>query len=289
MFCPHCGCELPDDAQFCGNCGEKLPGSGMEYEVQENRPSEKTVREKPKQKGSFGKIAVIVGAVALVLIVGAVLVSKLGGEPDEPVAVPQATDQPQAVQQTETTAEAVEPTTSQPQTAEADGLPPVTDPASRPVNEPVGGLALSTSAMPEDGDFFWYLNDVEMGGVQDGVLDETDFNQVVGGWKCLFIYDWQGISTGRMYDFLNLTLSGAEGNSSIILDWGYMYAEGERFDESDMEDTVLNVNWDNGKLYASGAVNLTIERFYSYYGSQFAIGSLTLQDGTEGHVALMRP
>ena len=272
-----------------------MPGSGMEYEAPEKRPSERPIREKPKQKGSFGKIAVIVGAVALVLIVGAVLFSKLGGKPDEPAVMPQA------VQQTEKTAETVETTPTQPteaavpqtadqsQTAEADGLPPVTDPADRPVNEPVKGLALSTSAMPEDGDFLWYLNDVEMGGVQDGVLDETDFNQVVGGWKCLFIYDWQGVSTGRMYDFLNLTLSGAEGNSSVILDWGYLYAEGERFDESDMEDTVLNANWDNGKLYASGAVNLTIERFYSYYGSQFAIGSLTLQDGTEGHVALMRP
>jgi len=24
MFCPHCGNELPDDAGFCGNCGQKL-------------------------------------------------------------------------------------------------------------------------------------------------------------------------------------------------------------------------------------------------------------------------
>ena len=153
----------------------------------------------------------------------------------------------------------------------------------------VNGIRLSTTQRPSIEDFRWYLDDVEKNGVPKGVTRETDFNNLAANWKCLFIYDPEGKDTGRLYDFLTFTLSGAEGNGAVILDWSHMFAGDEDIDATQMEDTVLNMNWKNGTLYGYGPMNLSIKQFYSYNGAQYAIGTLTLPDGTEGLVAMTRP
>lgn len=153
----------------------------------------------------------------------------------------------------------------------------------------VNGIRLSTTERPSIEDFRWYLNNVEKNGVPKGVTRETDFNNLAANWKCLFIYDPEGKDTGRLYDFLTLTLSGAEGNGAVILDWSHMFAGDEDIDETKMEDTVLNMKWKNGTLYGYGPMNLSIKQFYSHNGAQYAVGTLTLPDGTEGLVAMTRP
>ncbi|HBR01459.1 MAG TPA: hypothetical protein DD738_02485 [Ruminiclostridium sp.] len=125
--------------------------------------------------------------------------------------------------------------------------------------------------------------------MQASVTEEKDFDNLAGGWKCLFIYDPEGKDTGRLYDFLNLTLSGAEGNGCIILDWSHMYAGNQSIDETDMEDTVLNMDWKDGTLYGYGPMNLSINQFYYHQGAQYAVGTITLADGTEGLAAMIRP
>lgn len=153
----------------------------------------------------------------------------------------------------------------------------------------VNGIRLSTAERPSIEDFKWYLDDVEKNGVPKGVTRETDFDNLAAKWKCLFIYDPEAKDTGRLYDFLTLTLSGAEGNGAVTLDWSHMFAGDEDIDETRMEDTVLNMKWKNGTLYGYGPMNLSIKQFYSHNGAQYAVGTLTLPDGTEGLVAMTRP
>ncbi len=155
--------------------------------------------------------------------------------------------------------------------------------------EPLDGLSLSTEERPSIDDFKWYLENVEKNGLPDSVTKEKTFDNVAGSWKCLFIYDPEGTDTGRLYDFLNLTLSGAEGNGTIILDWSHMYAGDQSIDETNMEDTVLNMDYNDGTLYGYGAMNLSINQFYSYNGVQYAIGTLILSDGSNGLAAMKRP
>ena len=38
MFCPHCGCESPDGANFCSICGAPLPNSEPKAQERPSRP-----------------------------------------------------------------------------------------------------------------------------------------------------------------------------------------------------------------------------------------------------------
>ena len=70
MFCPKCGAELPDSAEFCTKCGTKLAaGSAVQ------QPTAAQVDAPKKEKS---KLPIIIGAVIVLLIVIVIAVS-VGG------------------------------------------------------------------------------------------------------------------------------------------------------------------------------------------------------------------
>lgn len=253
MFCSKCGENLPDDASFCANCGAAVKAVATQAPAPDHPAHTATQGITPKKRRAGLKITL---AVAVLLVVAAgFLLAPHAVLPGSHTLPSQASKSKPAI----------------------------------PKNQPVNGIRLSTTERPSIEDFRWYLDDVEKNGVPKGVTRETDFNNLAANWKCLFIYDPEGTDTGRLYDFLTLTLSGAEGNGAVILDWSHMFAGDEDIDETRMEDTVLNMNWKNGTLYGYCPMNLSIRQFYSYNGAQYAVGTLTLPDGTEGLVAMTRP
>lgn len=275
MYCPNCGKDLPDDAVFCGYCGATLEGQSHEA-AEPEEPAQAQVSKNQKNKRG-GRVLKVLGYIAAIIVLWVILFV-------QPAIVPRLLGQIDSGD-TPRQGEVSKGTQSQPDDNDVSQPPQVEAQPSGAVD----GLALSTEERPAIEDFDWYLEGVEQNGVPDNIIVESEFDNLAGGWKCLFIYDPEGVDTGRFYDFLNLTLSGAEGNGRVILDWSHMHAGDQRIDETGMEDTVLNMNWDNGSLYGYGAMNLSVDLFYSYQGAQYAVGTLTLSDGGDGLVAMIRP
>ncbi|MFV9473037.1 zinc ribbon domain-containing protein [Advenella sp. RU8] len=286
MHCTNCGERLPDDAKFCGYCGTKIPTPFKAPAQSGQAAYSEPVNQPAAQKGK-GIMKAIAGAAVVVMVIGAVLLIKPAFLSPVSESKPQAalSAQAETVQLPLPDTEPVKPRFADSKKVKEN----ITERIKENTNVPVNGISLSTEARPTINDFRWFLDGVEKNGLPQGILKETDFNNLAASWKCLFIYDPEGLDTGRLYDFLTFTLSGAEGNGAIILDWSHMYAGDQDIDETTMEDTVLNMNWDKGTLYGYGPMNISIKQFYSYKGAQYAVGTLTLPDGTAGLVAMTRP
>lgn len=69
MFCPECGSQLPENAAFCSECGAKVEPVVNQEPTQEVTPE---IVKVPKSKKKIPKIAIIIPAIVLVLVVGLV-------------------------------------------------------------------------------------------------------------------------------------------------------------------------------------------------------------------------
>lgn len=106
----------------------------------------------------------------------------------------------------------------------------------------------------------------------------------------MLVFDPDNVANAYAHNYLNVWISGAEGNFAIGLDWYYSEVDGEWFDESDYEDTWLNGDWaQDGSLVGRGDAVLTITSFYYVDGKQYALGTLESVDGIRNLVALVRP
>jgi uncharacterized membrane protein YvbJ len=69
MFCPKCGDKNPDDARFCGSCGETLPGRTRDPIVRPDDPPAQRPQEPLRDEVPPGlKIGVAAGTVIIPLI-----------------------------------------------------------------------------------------------------------------------------------------------------------------------------------------------------------------------------
>jgi hypothetical protein len=150
---------------------------------------------------------------------------------------------------------------------------------------------LSTTKRPDLGDFLWYTEDVFYDGVPADIAVIDDFNNLIGGWKGLIIYDPDNITGDNAMEFLNANIEGTENNLSLTLDWYLMFiaGEGSGFDETDMEDSVFNGKWENGGLWASGPGTIYLTKFYELDNKQYAVGTIDTPDGIPAFIALVRP
>lgn len=64
MFCPKCGAEMPDGAEFCIKCGTKLP---TESTVQQPNTVQADAPTKEKKRKS--KLPIIIGAAVLLVVI----------------------------------------------------------------------------------------------------------------------------------------------------------------------------------------------------------------------------
>ena len=75
MFCPKCGAELSNDAEFCIKCGTKISAVGT---VQQANAAQADVPTKAKKKKS--KLPIILGAAILLIIIVIAVSSQSSGE-----------------------------------------------------------------------------------------------------------------------------------------------------------------------------------------------------------------
>ncbi len=47
MYCPKCGAQLPDDAEFCLKCGDKMGQGPLEEHLRLRYPKEEEVKVRP--------------------------------------------------------------------------------------------------------------------------------------------------------------------------------------------------------------------------------------------------
>ena len=73
MFCPKCGAEMPDGAEFCIKCGTKLP---TESTVQQPNTVQADAPTKEKKRKS--KLPIIIGAAVLLVVIIIVIVVNSG-------------------------------------------------------------------------------------------------------------------------------------------------------------------------------------------------------------------
>ena len=151
--------------------------------------------------------------------------------------------------------------------------------------------SLSTEERPDLSDFLWYTEDVAYNGVPSDASIIDNIGSLTGSWKALIIYDPNTKFDAGAMEFLNVALAGAAESLSLTLDWYQIFwaNEGERFDETDMEDGVFLGKWENGDLWASGAGTIHLTKFYELNGKQYAVGTMDTPDGTPALVALVRP
>ncbi|SEA82591.1 hypothetical protein SAMN04515656_1376 [Eubacterium aggregans] len=153
------------------------------------------------------------------------------------------------------------------------------------------GASLSTEKRPDLEDFLWYTEDVAYDGVPSDANIIDNIDPLTGGWKAIIIYDPNDEYDAGAMEFLNIALAGTAESLSLTLDWYQIFwaNEGERFDETDMEDGVFSGKWENGGLWASGAGTIRLTQFYEKNGKQYAIGTMDTPDGIPALVALVRP
>ena len=140
----------------------------------------------------------------------------------------------------------------------------------------------STSERPEPADFDGWK--AHGGAVPSGASVLTDFGAAAGSWKGFIQYD-------MAEELVSFTISAAQSGADLTVDWYliHYFGDGSWMNEEDMEDTVFSGSWSDGTLTASGAVNITIRSFYEIGGQQFAVGEMTLADGSAAVVGMVRP
>jgi hypothetical protein len=151
--------------------------------------------------------------------------------------------------------------------------------------------SLSTEERPDLEDFLWYTEDVAYNGVPADASIIDNIGPLTGSWKALIIYDPNNEYDAGAMEFLNIALAGTAESLSLTLDWYQIFwaNEGERFDETDMEDSVFSGKWESGGLWASGVGTIRLTQFYEQNGKQYAVGKMDTPDGIPALLALVRP
>jgi len=166
-----------------------------------------------------------------------------------------------------------------------DTSTPTDAPAAAPEDNP------STQERPDLGDFLWYTEDMQYNSIPTDANIIDNLGSLTGGWKGLILYDPDNKFDSNAMEFLNIDIAGTEEDLSLTLDWYLIFWSDEEksFDESDMEDSVFNGEWENGGLWASGAGTIRLTQFYEQNGKQYAVGTMDMPDGIPALVALVRP
>lgn len=181
--------------------------------------------------------------------------------------------------------------------AAIEPAPPIAAPEPAPVvtSSPADttdpSIDLSTYERPDLEDFLWYTEDVFYNGVPADAAIIDNVKYTTGGWKGLIIYDPDNDYGANAMEFLNVNIAGTEDDMSITLDWYLMFisGEGSSFDETDMEDVVLDGEWVGGGIRAFGLGEMLLRRFYDLNNKQYAFGTLDTPDGIPAFIALVRP
>ena len=299
MFCTNCGAQIPDDSIFCDKCGCRVGGGISE----QRNHADSTSFPDERKSGSSKAAKYIVVAVVIAAVVGAgvfflwkagVLGSgtapkpelsvtatelapeseKLPEETTAPARTDSATEEPtEEAQDSETHVDAEQTaetgTESKAETSGESVEGPVEEPAPLPYADTLGNPAAT--------DFAW-ITDVQTGDLTGRFLSN---DELVGKWKGEIIYDvgvWELVSI-TIYTDGKITIEPYQIN----------YGEGWD-DETDGEPYLFDGEFDVSGINAAGNFgSISLYTFLESYGTQYGVGTFTVNNSDSAKVYMVRP
>ena len=305
MFCCSCGKRIPDDSQFCENCGAQTEPIGAVH--QQQPPLQPPLQQvAPSKKTPVGLI-VGVAIVALVVVgAGGLFGARALFERNKQESVVELsaiddadTEQIYEVEVGEEGILAEAPIIEeQPEVIAETAQPevPIDTPAEQQ-NQFADYRGYVTGEIPSIGDFFWFTEDVKWDGLPPGRTTITDFNEIIGYWKAYkeTIPMFQGDSRFLMWGNVEIT-----GNEDQV-NFTYLTENVIAFDEESSSDVDMSEWTDSSYLgsFRGGSltfgdleqygIEVTIHEFYTLDGKQYAVGEESYISGEKSHIVLVRP
>lgn len=297
MFCEHCGERIPDDSAFCEYCGGAVTGAAPAASeprqaapepafaprraaaapVPEPRPAPAPAAA-PRRSGK-GVVVALVAVIAIAAAgIGAFLL--LGGEGTPPAPNGTAGSASSALPASSAGAAA---SSSNSAATDAEPGPDASKPSTP------RGQELSTKTAPTLEEFAWY-DEVSRNGLWADVAPATDFDEMLGWWKCYIVYDPSRTMDSHARELAVVQVTGTEASAEMAVDGRMIYFEGaEPFDESDQPPFSYTGTYGEGGFELTGSGNVSIGEFFYRDGKQYGLGVLLTPDGIPADFYLMRP
>ena len=299
MFCPNCGAQIPDDSIFCDKCGCRVGGGISE----QRNHADSTSFPDERKSGSSKAAKYIVVAVVIAAVVGAgvfflwkagVLGSGTAPKPElsvtatepapeseklpkkttTPARTDSATEEPtEEAQDSETHVDAEQTaetgTESKAETSGESVEGPVEEPAPLPYADTLGNPAAT--------DFAW-ITDVQTGDLTGRFLGN---DELVGKWKGEIIYD------AGIWELVSITIY-TDGKITIE---PYQINYGEGWDdETDGEPYLFDGEFEVSGINAAGNFgSISLYTFLESYGTQYGVGTFTVNNSNSAKVYMVRP
>ena len=274
-YCTNCGKELPDNANFCDNCGTRFNTSAYQEPV-------------PKKKSSFGnKILIFLLIAAFLFVAGfglLVFLERIYHRiPPEPV--------PSHVEETVETKEPEDiPVVIQDDLKEE----PVDTPEETPVtNETdVSQGMLMPDGNPRFDEFLFYENDVYYNGIPEGAFVQSA-GSIYGQWKFCFTFN-RTFEDEERIDEIGLADVSFDGDTASLILHPQQIRYGSDVSAENEEEVgypLLSGSWDNESvdLEADG-IAVSFSNFYAYQDKEYVLGNIIVKEtGMFGDVLLVRP
>ena len=299
MFCTNCGAQIPDDSIFCDKCGCRVGGGISE----QRNHADSTSFPDERKSGSSKAAKYIVVAVVIAAVVGAgvfflwkagvlgsgtapkpelsVTATELAPESEKlleettaPARTDSATEEPtEEAQDSETHVDAEQTaetgTESKAETSGESVEGPVEEPAPLPYADTLGNPAAT--------DFAW-ITDVQTGDLTGRFLSN---DELVGKWKGEIIYD------AGIWELVSITIY-TDGKITIE---PYQINYGEGWDdETDGEPYLFDGEFDVSGINAAGNFgSISLYTFLESYGTQYGVGTFTVNNSDSAKVYMVRP
>lgn len=265
MYCTNCGKKISDNSRFCEHCGssvsmeEDLPKSQQEPQwsatqsrvKMENFTKKAKKETKQKKRGGFISKVFITALIA----VGVWFMQGLfndGGDGNNVSNVIK------------------------------DILPNNIKSDADIIRE------LSTYERPTWEEFAWY-DEVFKNGIWSDATPVTEFPYMLGGWKCIIVYNPYTDGTDEGRELANVELSYDSGKAYAVVDWYQFLWNGEApYDETGDPDSEFSGSYENEMFELSGPCDMTIGSFFKYKGKYYGFGYLVAYDGTAANFWMMR-
>ena len=274
-YCTNCGKELPDNANFCDNCGTRFNTSAYQEPI-------------PKKKSSFGsKILIFLLIAAFLFVAGfglLVFLERIYHRiPPEPV--------PSHVEETVETKEPEDiPVVIQDDLKEE----PVDTPEETPVtNETdVSQGMLMPDGNPRFDEFLFYENDVYYNGIPEGAFIQSA-GSIYGQWKFCFTFN-RTFEDEERIDEIGLADVSFDGDTATLVLHPQQIRYGSDVSAENEEEVgypLLSGSWDNESvdLEADG-IAVSFSNFYAYQDKEYVLGNIRVKEtGMLGDVRLVRP
>ena len=311
MFCPNCGAQIPDDSIFCDKCGCRVGGGISE----QRNHADSTSFPDERKSGSSKAAKYIVVAVVIAAVVGAgvfflwkagvlgsgtalkpelsVTATELAPESEklpEETTTPATVDSPTEAHTEDATEKPTEAPTEEvqdPETHDDTEQTAETGTESKaetsgesvegPVEEPAPLPYADTLGNPAATDFAW-ITDVQTGDLTGRFLSN---DELVGKWKGEIIYD------AGIWELVSITIY-TDGKITIE---PYQINYGEGWDdETDGEPYLFNGEFDVSGINAAGSFgSISLYTFLESYGTQYGVGTFTVNNSNSAKVYMVRP